>query len=78
MLELHIRTISTNQPHPDARAPVLCMPMWYLVTHVSIQIVDDVVGVSYCIDPVRMAIWNWKTGQLVVVRPRAPCGVSHH
>ena len=77
VLELHVRTISTNQPHPEARIPVLCTPVLWPVTCVSMQIVDDVVGVSYCIDPLRIMIWNWKTGHLVVVRPRAASRISH-
>ena len=37
---------------------------------VFLQIVDDVVGVMCCTDPVRprIVIWNWMTGNLVVVR----------
>jgi hypothetical protein len=77
VLELHVRTISTNQTHPEARVPILCTPVLWRVMSVSIQIVDDVVGVLYCIDPVRITIWNWKTGHLVVVRPRATSRISH-
>lgn len=69
-LELHIRTISTNQTHPEARVPVLCTPVMYPVTSMFVQIVDDVVGMMYCVDPARprITIWSWKTGNLVVVR----------
>ncbi|KAG6372438.1 hypothetical protein JVT61DRAFT_7535 [Boletus reticuloceps] len=70
VLELHIRTMSTNQTHPEARVPVLCTPVLYPVTSVFVQIVDDVVGIMHCVDPSRprITIWNWKTGRLVVDR----------
>ncbi|KAG8215644.1 hypothetical protein J3R82DRAFT_7515 [Butyriboletus roseoflavus] len=69
-LELHIRTISTNQTHPEARVPVLCTPVMYPITSGFVQIVDDVVGMMYCVDPARprITIWNWKTGNRVVDR----------
>jgi hypothetical protein len=70
VLELHVRTMSTNQMHPEARVPVLRTPVLYPVTSVFVQVVDDVVGVMYCVDPARprITVWNWKTGQLVVDR----------
>lgn len=75
VLELHVRTMSTNQTHPEARVPVLCTHVLYPITSVFVQIADDVVGIMYCVDPARprITIWNWKTGHLVVVRPT--CGV---
>lgn len=70
VLELHVRTLSTNEVHPEAREPVLCTQAFYPMASVFVQIVDDVVGVMYCIEPStpRITIWNWKTGDLVVVR----------
>ncbi|KAH0835456.1 hypothetical protein J3R83DRAFT_9092 [Lanmaoa asiatica] len=69
-LELHIRTISTNQTHPEARVPVLCTPVLYPITSVFVHIVDDIVGMMYCVDPARprITLWNWKTGNPVVDR----------
>ena len=69
MLELHLRTMSTNQTHPEASVPVLSAQVLYPITSVFMQIVDDVVGVMYCVDPARprITLWNWKTGRLVVV-----------
>ena len=71
-LELHVRTISTNRTHPEARVPVLCTAVMYPITGGFVQIVDDVVGMMYFVDPTRprITIWNWKTGNRVVVRPR--------
>ncbi|KIJ62437.1 hypothetical protein HYDPIDRAFT_30404 [Hydnomerulius pinastri MD-312] len=69
-LELHIRTISTNNDHPGARLPILRTPVSFPVTSAFIQIVDDIVGMLYCVDPdsPRITLWNWKTGELVVDR----------
>lgn len=69
MLELHIRTLSTNEVHPEARLPKLSMPVFLPVTGAYMAIVDDVVGMLYCIDPERphITLWNWKTGKVMVV-----------
>jgi len=73
-LELHVRTISTNEAHPRAKSPVLRTPVLYPVTSVCVHIADDVVGVMYCIDPARprITVWNWHTGKLVVDCSGAP------
>ena len=49
--ELHVRVISTDREHPEASESVLCLQVWYPVTSVFLQIVDDLVGMVYCIDP---------------------------
>ncbi|KIM55698.1 hypothetical protein SCLCIDRAFT_134153 [Scleroderma citrinum Foug A] len=66
-LELHIRTLSTNEVHPEARLPKLSMPVFLPVTGAYMAIVDDVVGMLYCVDPERphITLWNWKTGKVL-------------
>ena len=69
----YIRTNSINQTHhdPEARVPVLCLiVMYYPITSGFLQIVDDVVWMMCLVDPVRphITIWNWKTGNRIVVR----------
>ncbi|KAG9312407.1 hypothetical protein JVU11DRAFT_6788 [Chiua virens] len=73
-IELHVRTISSNQTHPEARVPVLCSPVLYPIMNVFVQIADDVVGIMYYLDSTqpRLTIWNWKTGSMVM-----DCGNGH-
>ncbi|KAI6144466.1 hypothetical protein BKA82DRAFT_4178295 [Pisolithus tinctorius] len=60
-VELHV--------HPDARSATLRMPVLLPVTNAFMQIVDDIVGMLYFIEPERphITLWNWKTGKVVVV-----------
>ncbi|KAL4065608.1 hypothetical protein V8B97DRAFT_1984206 [Scleroderma yunnanense] len=76
MLELHVRTLSTNEPHPEARDPKLFVPIPFTVTSAFMAIVDDVVGMLYCTDPDRpqLTVWNWKTGKLLVNHTKIPRG----
>ncbi|KIN93366.1 hypothetical protein M404DRAFT_1009005, partial [Pisolithus tinctorius Marx 270] len=67
-VELHVRALSTNEVHPDARSATLRMPVLLPVTNAFMQIVDDIVGMLYFIEPERphITLWNWKTGKVVV------------
>ncbi|KAI6021043.1 hypothetical protein EDC04DRAFT_3068226 [Pisolithus marmoratus] len=69
VLELHVRTLSTNEVHPEARLPTLCTSVLLPITNAFMQIVDDIVGMLYFIEPERphITIWNWKTGKVVVL-----------
>ncbi|KAI5999068.1 hypothetical protein EDD15DRAFT_2571644 [Pisolithus albus] len=69
-LELHVRTLSTNEVHPEARSPTLRMSVLLPVTGAFMQIVDDIVGLWYVIElelP-HITMWNWKTGKVIVNR----------
>ncbi|KAF9236004.1 hypothetical protein BU15DRAFT_89346 [Melanogaster broomeanus] len=69
-LELYVRTISTNQVHPEAQVEVLRTPVLFPITTATIHIVDDIVGVLYCLESIQphVIMWNWKTGNLIVDR----------
>ncbi|KAI0643365.1 hypothetical protein C8Q79DRAFT_978518 [Trametes meyenii] len=77
-LSVHLRTLSGNKPHPDARKPELDTPVPASVGSSFIQIVDDVIGMFFhAFDP-GLVIWNWRTGQTVVrlTGPEFPAHVS--
>ncbi|KAH7886541.1 hypothetical protein F5I97DRAFT_1966709 [Phlebopus sp. FC_14] len=67
-VELHVRTISTNKVHPDAKEPVLETTDPVSVSSAFIQIADDIVGMLFYTEPERprLTLWNWKTGKQVV------------
>ncbi|KAI0668215.1 hypothetical protein C8Q78DRAFT_282410 [Trametes maxima] len=77
-LSVHLRTLSSNKPHPDARKTELETPVLASVGSSFIQVVDDVLGMFfYAFDP-GLVIWNWRTGQTVVrlTGPELPAQVS--
>ncbi|KAI6018218.1 hypothetical protein BKA83DRAFT_4320174 [Pisolithus microcarpus] len=67
-LEMHVRTISTNEDHPEAHLPTLRMSVLHNVTFLSIQIADDIVCIwsRFAVDkPLHITLWNWKTGKFI-------------
>lgn len=72
--ELHLRTLSTNEPHPHAHySRIPCLPGSYqdialsdLSPAVTIQVIGDLVAVLFkdlVLDlGARLEIWNWKLG----------------
>jgi hypothetical protein len=66
-IHINLRTISTNATHPQASVPVLHHDTQYAISNAFIQIVDDVVGMFLWTFGPRVIIWNWKTGNLLVV-----------
>jgi hypothetical protein len=68
---VHIRKLSAGvvAPHPAAKVPVLCRPALGPVHGCMIQIVEDVVGVYFWMPFHGVLIWNWMTGEELVVRP---------
>ncbi|KAI0773132.1 senescence-associated protein-domain-containing protein [Trametes elegans] len=65
-LAIHLRTMSTNKPHPQARVPELNAPIPFQIGSSFIQIVDDIVGVYFWVHGPGLLIWNWRTGKTVV------------
>lgn len=69
---LHVRTISTNETHPDAVSPILRRRSIFRIHSAHMQIVDDVVGVFCSVAGLndissRLVIWNWKNTSVCVV-----------
>lgn len=78
---LHLRTISTNEPHPKAPLPILsCLerhptipPPPELFAAVRVQVSGDLVGllIKEAPDPVgaHLEIWNWENDPYYPVSP---------
>ncbi|KAL1743825.1 hypothetical protein HDZ31DRAFT_5890, partial [Schizophyllum fasciatum] len=71
-IKLHLRTLSTNEEHPLSRKPVFAIPVpqHVLLASISMQIVNDVVGlfITNGFWQPRLVAWNWKRGQTLFVR----------
>ena len=69
-IRVHLRKLSTGAvaPHPAAKEPVLCRRALGPVHGCMIQIVEDVVGMYFWIPLHGVLIWNWMTGEELVVR----------
>ncbi|KAI6127159.1 hypothetical protein F5141DRAFT_996817 [Pisolithus sp. B1] len=67
-LELQVRTLSTNEGHPEARSVTLRTSVLLPVSSAFMQIVDDIIGMWFLIEPERthITLWNWKTGRVIV------------
>ncbi|KIY68342.1 hypothetical protein CYLTODRAFT_395467 [Cylindrobasidium torrendii FP15055 ss-10] len=70
-LTMHIRTLSTNQPHPKAKRPILPITIdpddtWAnMLGLVTIQLMEDtlVLFVRNPFTSSRLVVWNWKDGE---------------
>lgn len=69
LLTIHLRTISTNDPHPLAQKSVLRCRVFFPISSAFIQIVDDIVGMLFWAEPdgPRIMIWSWRNGKSLVV-----------
>jgi hypothetical protein len=66
-IHINLRTISSNVTHPHAAVSILRHYAQFTISNAFIQIVDDVVGTFLWASGPRVIIWNWKTGNLLVV-----------
>ena len=68
---VHLRRLSSGvvAPHPAAKVPVLCRLALGPVHGCMIQIVEDIVGMYFWMPFHAVLIWNWMTGEELVVRP---------
>jgi hypothetical protein len=75
---IHLRTMSTGDPHPAAKNPNLSHELKYvqLGGMATIQVSNDHVGVWFWNEVIRplglypaheLVIWNWKTGAVLLV-----------
>lgn len=66
-IKLHLRTISTNAPHPLAKQAGFSVPISWIHSNCFIQIVDDVVGMFCWVHGPALFIWNWHHAELLIV-----------
>ncbi|KAI5999065.1 hypothetical protein EDD15DRAFT_2193772 [Pisolithus albus] len=68
LLEMHVRTLSTNEDHPEARSPTLRIFVPRGGRHSAIQIADDIICIWFQFalnQPLHITLWNWKTGKFI-------------
>jgi len=69
-IRVHLRRLSAGAvaPHPAASNPVLSWRAMGAVHGCMIQIVEDVVGMYFWMPFHGVLIWNWMTGEELVMR----------
>ena len=68
---VHLRKLSAVvTPHPAAKSPMLCRRAIGPVHGCMIQIVEDIVGMYFWMPFHAMLIWNWMSGEELLVRPK--------
>lgn len=67
-IRVHIDSLSTNKCHPEAAQHVLKHTLFHPIDLACVQIADDVVGFWYVGLSPGLVIWNWKTGETLIVR----------
>ena len=66
---IHLRKLSAvDALHPAAKTPVLCRRAIGPVHGCMIQIVEDIVGMYFWMPFHAVLIWNWMSGEELVVR----------
>ncbi|KAG8715055.1 hypothetical protein FRC08_011053 [Ceratobasidium sp. 394] len=77
-IPIHLRTLSSNSPHPLATLPVLFaypQPPDVFISDFTIQIYDSLLGILFWgAHAFHLMIWDWCTGELIVDYP-APAGI---
>lgn len=66
LVQIHLRTISTNEPHPETTCPIFRHVTPFRIGNAFIQIVDDVVGLFFWAEGPGLLIWSWKDGRVCV------------
>ncbi|KDQ52517.1 hypothetical protein JAAARDRAFT_40121 [Jaapia argillacea MUCL 33604] len=63
---IHLRTLSTNTPHPASSCTTFTHPTPFRIMNAFIQIVDDVVGLFFWAEGPGLLVWGWRTGKVAV------------
>jgi hypothetical protein len=85
--ELHLRTMSTGEEHPDAQEPVLRVstPSRKRLDGCWIQVANEHIGILFSnvlrynnteIESNDLVVWNWRTGKIIFVRSGSPVSMS--
>ncbi|KIJ46446.1 hypothetical protein M422DRAFT_778458, partial [Sphaerobolus stellatus SS14] len=71
-MEIHVRSINTGRPHPEAQQPIICCEAGYAgwdAFGVVVRSLGEIVGILFqglSNGPGdQLYIWNWKSGILV-------------
>ncbi|KAF8755601.1 A Receptor for Ubiquitination Targets [Rhizoctonia solani] len=77
-IPIHLRTLSSNKPHPMATLPVLFahpQPPDVFISDFTIQIYNSFLGILFWgSHAFHLLIWDWCTGDIIVDYP-APAGI---
>ncbi|KAG9114065.1 hypothetical protein FRC07_007695, partial [Ceratobasidium sp. 392] len=77
-IPIHLRTLSSNAPHPMATLSVLFaypQPPDVFISDFTIQIYDSLLGILFWgAHAFHLMIWDWCSGELIVDYP-APAGI---
>ncbi len=69
---VHLRKLgAVVAPHPAAKTPMLCRRAIGPVHGCMIQIVEDIVGMYFWMPFHAVLIWNWMSGEELLVRPKS-------
>lgn len=71
---IHLRTISTHDPHPEAKEPTIKSRLPFnlegdAVLNLTIQFASDLLSLFFFsgrLSP-RLLLWDWKTGTVIFV-----------
>lgn len=68
-IQIHLMTISSHKPHPEAANAVIVhtCTLPFVMTNSFIAIAEDVLAIFFWIENPGLIIWNWKSGNLLVV-----------
>ncbi|CAE6452168.1 hypothetical protein ACGC1H_002354 [Rhizoctonia solani] len=77
-IPIHLRTLSSNKPHPMATLPVLFahpQPPDVFISDFTIQIYNSLLGILFWgSHAFHLMIWDWCAGEIIVDYP-APAGI---
>ncbi|CAE6532396.1 unnamed protein product [Rhizoctonia solani] len=77
-IPIHLRTLSSNKPHPTATLPVLFahpQPPDVFISDFTIQIYNSLLGILFWgSHAFHLMIWDWCAGEIIVDYP-APAGI---
>jgi hypothetical protein len=73
-VNIHVRTLSTNVPHPEAQKPIISFDIPYNsrgndISAVTIQLGSDLLCLFFSVGPgqLHLLIWDWKSGTTILV-----------
>jgi hypothetical protein len=71
---IHLRTISSNRPHPAAHNSTIhhICRLPFVMTHSFVAVADDVIAIFFWVDSPGLIVWNWKTSNMLVVSFQLP------